>query len=164
MTTVTADEGPPKVAIQISTIMPKTKKSQPKAKAAKTKAPKGPKAARQAKVGASRAYTSLVKQACSLTNPFCVEAVGARIPDDSYTKSVGWSATNIAVSIAANVNGERSVFFSSNPYANYNLGTVPTTNSATAAVNMAPVGSPPATLSAGVQPLGVSRSAQPLPL
>lgn len=58
----------------------KRKQSQPKAARAsgRTQMPKA----------MAMNQMSLVHQACSVTNPFCPEAVGARWPDNSYTRSV----------------------------------------------------------------------------
>lgn len=43
---------------------------------------------------AMQVHRATVHHACALTNPFCESSVGSRWPDDSYTKSVGWSVTN----------------------------------------------------------------------
>lgn len=41
-------------------------------------------------------------QVCSVTNPFCPESIGARWPDNSYTKSVGWSMTDLTAELGTN--------------------------------------------------------------
>lgn len=46
----------------------------------------------------------LVRGACSLSNPFCPAAWGARWPDNSMTRSVGWSAKYLQ-SLSTDVNG-----------------------------------------------------------
>lgn len=66
----------------------KTKaKSNKQRKATNTNAPK------------SGGYIGMAMQACSVTNPFCPEAIGSRWPDNSYTKSVGWSITGTPISL-----------------------------------------------------------------
>lgn len=42
---------------------------------------------------------------CSISNPFCPEAVSARWPDNSHTKSVGFSITGQTQTLAADANG-----------------------------------------------------------
>lgn len=60
----------------------------------------------RAKVG-----MGMVKEICSITNPFCPEAVGARWPDNSYTKSVGWSLTNYPMTISTDNNGQGAILY-----------------------------------------------------
>lgn len=48
---------------------------------------------------------SFIHGSCSITNPFCDEAIGARWPDNSYTKSNGWSATSCLRTIVSNATG-----------------------------------------------------------
>jgi len=45
---------------------------------------------------------------CNITNPFCEGSVGSRWPDDSYTKSVGWSTTNNPYDLLTDSNGNAS--------------------------------------------------------
>lgn len=65
------------------------KKSQPKTKTGVQKGPSPNK----------RGLISLAMQTCSVTNPFCPEAIAARWPDDSYSKSVGWSVPGTPVTL-----------------------------------------------------------------
>jgi len=76
----------------------KKKKEQTKAKKPKPKSP-APRRTSEAPLKQG----SLAMQVCSVSNPFCPEAKGARWPDNSYTKSVGWSynATNTLFTLAA---------------------------------------------------------------
>lgn len=67
---------------------------------------------------------SLAMAACSLTNPFCVEAIGARWPDNSYTKSVGWSVTNLPITISTNATGKAATLWTCRPTFNYAGSTV----------------------------------------
>jgi hypothetical protein len=48
---------------------------------------------------------------CSVTNPFCPQAIGSRWPDNSYTKSVPWAIKGVPVSITSNANGNGSRLF-----------------------------------------------------
>lgn len=74
--------------------MAKKKRANKKSRAARRARPQ-----RQPKAAAS-AILSMAMQACSVTNPFCPEAIAARWPDNSYTKSVGWSMTAFQVTLA----------------------------------------------------------------
>lgn len=42
---------------------------------------------------------------CAVSNPFCPEAVGSRWPDNSFTKSSGWSLTNQPTTVTVNASG-----------------------------------------------------------
>lgn len=63
-----------------------------------------------------------VRDVCSVTNPFCPEAIGARWPDNSYTKSVGWSITDRQMSLGADAAGTAGVVFAGDLGAAYTLG------------------------------------------
>jgi hypothetical protein len=53
---------------------------------------------------------SMVNKACAITNPFCPAAWGARWPDNSMTKSVGWSGRSFQAHVA-DANGNIGYMF-----------------------------------------------------
>jgi len=79
--------------------MVKEKKGGKKAKAARRRA-KAPSKPRMN--GMIQMYSHGV---CSITNPFCAEALNSRWPDNSYTKSVGWSAPNTQFTLTTDASG-----------------------------------------------------------
>jgi hypothetical protein len=81
----------------------KQSKKQGKKKSPKQKQPKRSSAAMPMK-----GNMAMARGACSITNPFCPEAIGSRWPDNSYTKSVGWSITNRSGSLGSNASGSGS--------------------------------------------------------
>lgn len=50
-------------------------------------------------------------EACSISNPFCPEAVAARWPDNSFTKSSGYSLTGTHAELASDANGNGATLF-----------------------------------------------------
>lgn len=58
----------------------------------------------------THAVMSHAMQACSLTNPFCPEAIGARWPDNSYTKSVGYSHTAVPFTLSSDTTENSNLF------------------------------------------------------
>lgn len=85
--------------------------------------------------------SAFLKAVCSLTNPFCKEAIGSRLPDDSYTKSIGWSSTNQVFGMSSNAAGTASYLFTSNPLANLAVASV--VGSTATFVNMTANTTPP---------------------
>lgn len=75
------------------------KKTQPKKKPATRKKVAAPKPRNNG--GAMR----FAMETCSISNPFCPEAVAARWPDNSHTKSVGWSLTGQPANLGTNAEG-----------------------------------------------------------
>lgn len=67
---------------------------------------------------------------CSVTNPFCPEAKGARWPDNSFTRSVGWGYQNQMTGITTNVSGTGAVMFTASLFNTYYGGVVTGTTSA----------------------------------
>lgn len=57
------------------------------------------------------AYMGLAMQACSISNPFCPEAIGARWPDGSHAKSAGWSIPGDIFTFNSDANGVNAVLF-----------------------------------------------------
>jgi len=53
----------------------------------------------------------LAMQVCSVTNPFCPEAVGARWPDNSYTRSLTYSTMGYTKALTANAAGLGAVLY-----------------------------------------------------
>lgn len=62
----------------------------------------------RARGGVSSAAMRFVMDVCSVTNPFCPESIAARWPDNSYTKSAGWSATAIPNGFSTDASGNAS--------------------------------------------------------
>lgn len=60
----------------------------------------------------------LAMQICSVTNPFCDEARGARWPDNSYTKSAGWSYFGGTFGIGTDATGSGALMMFPDPYNN----------------------------------------------
>lgn len=110
--------------------MAKTKKQGNKQKKKGNKAQKarGP-SKRPSGIG-SAAVMSWAMGTCSVTNPFCPEAKGARWPDNSYTKSVGWGYQNQMTTVATNAAGSGAVMFTASLYNTYYGGVVVGTNAA----------------------------------
>ncbi len=78
--------------------------------------------------GATAAAMRFAMDVCSVTNPFCPEAIAARWPDNSYTKSAGWSATALANSFISDANGNANTIYL--PDGQGSAGTVTGTTSA----------------------------------
>lgn len=74
-------------------------------------------------------------QVCSVTNPFCPEAIGARWPDNSYSKSVGWSITDLQAGLSCDASGNASMLIVPEGY--YSSGTLAGTVSTNAATLVA---------------------------
>jgi len=62
------------------------------------------------------AVMSYAMQTCAVTNPFCPEAIGARWPDNSMTKSVGWSITGAPLTLSSDANGNSACLFRGSQY------------------------------------------------
>lgn len=54
---------------------------------------------------------SLAMEACAVTNPFCPEAVGKRWPDNSMSKSTGWSITGFTTVLGTTAAGVGALMF-----------------------------------------------------
>jgi len=67
---------------------------------------------RKSRKGGGMASMGRAMAVCSITNPFCYDAIGARYPDNSYQKSIPLSFTGFqnALSTDANGNGARMFF------------------------------------------------------
>jgi hypothetical protein len=89
----------------------------------KKKGPKGKKGARGNKMSMAGGHGMLAMQVCSVTNPFCPEAKGARWPDDSYQRSVGYPIQN-SVAVTTNAAGLASVLYGPSLDCQYNPCTV----------------------------------------
>lgn len=99
---------------------PKQVRAQPK----KAKKARKPPATMGGAANASFART-MAMQACAATNPFCPEAVGYRWPDNSYTKSVGYSVTDFQMTpMATNAAGSAARLFGVDGVGLYMDGTV----------------------------------------
>lgn len=61
--------------------------------------------------GMSMGLSHLTMGVCSVTNPFCTEAIGTRWPDNSRTKSLGWGFQNQNQTVGANASGVGAVLF-----------------------------------------------------
>lgn len=59
-----------------------------------------------------------------MSNPFCVESVGARWPDNSNIKSVGWSSTGLPSYQASNALGKGANLYIANPWVQRTVGAV----------------------------------------
>lgn len=80
-------------------------------KAKKTKRP-APARARPVRRATDRgAQMRFAMETCSVSNPFCPEAIGSRWPDNSHTKSVGWSLTGQPASCGTDANGSACQVF-----------------------------------------------------
>lgn len=75
----------------------KKTRAKKKAQAAQTRAP--------LPVVSRKAFLDFAMGVCSITNPFCMEAIAARWPDESYTKSVGWSITGFPITLTSDAAG-----------------------------------------------------------
>jgi hypothetical protein len=53
---------------------------------------------------------ALAKQVCSVSNPFCEEAIGARWPDNSFERTIGYSITNQPISLLSS-SGQNALLF-----------------------------------------------------
>lgn len=85
---------------------PLGKMPKPKSNKAKSKPSQRAQKKTQKSINWPQAETSLyTRGVCSVANPFCPEAAGARYPDDSFTKSVGWSVPALQEAISTDVNG-----------------------------------------------------------
>lgn len=59
---------------------------------------------------------SWAMETCSVTNPFCTEAIGSRWPDNSFTKSNGWGFQDYPQPANADVNGSGALLLSASLY------------------------------------------------
>lgn len=66
---------------------------------------------------------SLAMGVCSVTNPFCEEAVGAKWPDNSYTKSATFDVRAIPVTVTTNATGLAALLFTPTRDVDYFLAT-----------------------------------------
>jgi len=73
---------------------------------------------------------ALAMGACSISNPFCPEAIGARWPDNSFTKSNSFSFSGERVSLTSNASGAASVLFTAALSQQYYAGTMTGTTAA----------------------------------
>lgn len=80
--------------------------------------------------------------ACAVTNPFCPEAVGARWPDDSYTKSVGYSCPGVPIVLSTLTGSSATAIMCVGDMYAYS-----------GATNVSPFTGPPATFTTLTQPL-----------
>jgi hypothetical protein len=103
-----------------------------KSKKQGTKTKKSVKRAPRKQVVDTKGSMSFAMGVCSLTNPFCPESVNSRWPDNSYTKSVGWSVTNMPQQLSANAAGDVNVLLFPEGY--YSLGTLTGNSSANGAL------------------------------
>lgn len=69
------------------------------------------------------ASMAMAMQVCSVTNPFCPEAKGARWPDNSYTKSIGMSF-EASTSLTLDPNGVGSWLYAVGSQPLYSIGAV----------------------------------------
>lgn len=60
-------------------------------------------------------YQGLVKDICSISNPFCDESVGSKWPDNTHFKTVTFSSLGVPQFITSNASGCGSVLFVGNP-------------------------------------------------
>lgn len=82
--------------------------------------------------GSPKGSMSFAMGVCALTNPFCPESINSRWPDNSYTKSVGWSVTNMPQNLSANAAGDVNILLFPEGY--YSLGTLTGNSSANSAL------------------------------
>lgn len=106
--------------------MTKQKKQNNKPKKQK----KGSSVVREKRVGEVRnnnigksSSMSLTMGICSISNPFCPEAIQARWPDNSNTKSVGWSMSGLPKAITADAAGSASIMLFGIPQYNSMVAT-----------------------------------------
>ncbi len=90
------------------------------------------------------AVMELAMEACAVTNPFCPEAIGSRWPDNSYTKSIGWSITANPFPLATDANGSAAILLFGDLSSQYNSGTVTGTGAAYGATNSTFISGPTA--------------------
>jgi len=100
--------------------MPNKKKNQNKGKKKKTQKVKkqsgssGPKGS-----GQIMASMMLAHKVCSVTNPFCPQAHGAKWPDGQFTRSATFDIDGASQSMVTTVNGDHSYLFFPNIKAQY---------------------------------------------
>jgi hypothetical protein len=87
------------------------KKAKKNAKKGKGKRAKAQRGGRKGGGGGMSGIMSYAMGVCSVTNPFCPEAIGSRWPDNSYTRSVGWSAPGFPSDVGTDANGYGSRLF-----------------------------------------------------
>ncbi len=87
--------------------------------------------------GPPTGHAGFAMQVCSVTNPFCPEAKGARWPDNSWTKSVGLPFESSG-QLATDANGNTAVLFGPTLNSSYVLGTVTLPNAAYTTWGMTP--------------------------
>jgi len=93
-------------------------------KSNKTKKAKGPSARKKKNSGGgSQGHIGMAMQVCSITNPFCPEAKGARWPDNSYTKSAGLPI-EAATILSTDANGALGYLFGPTLDSQFAAGTV----------------------------------------
>jgi len=96
----------PKTRVVIREVVRK-KKTQRKRKVKKTRKNRKPKMSGQMPIMRGMQAHKI----CSISNPFCPQAIGARWPDNSYAKSVSWSATGLSAPLATDANGNFAALF-----------------------------------------------------
>jgi len=99
-------------------------------KARKTTRAKGNKG-RQSMAMSSGSNVALMRQVCSITDPFCNAAIGSKYPDSSSLKTLAWSSRQF-VTITTDASGRGAVFFGVDP--GYAVASVATWTGATMAV------------------------------
>lgn len=82
---------------------------------------------------------------CSLSNPFCMAARGARIPDNSFQKSIGWYVPGEGTTISTDVSGQLAIYVTASPYNQLFSGTI-SAGTATFAGAPIPIFTPPGSM------------------